>query len=56
MHEKARHSSLPWHLDEALQPVQHLFRPRKADPDVRLNEGNTAVFYCFCPQFTSAPP
>jgi hypothetical protein len=55
MHEKARHSSLPWHLDEALQPVQHLFGPRKADPDVRLNESDTTVFYYFCPQFTNAP-
>lgn len=56
MHEKAWHSSLPWHLDETLQPVQHLFRPRKADLDVRLNEGDTAVFFNFRPQFTVAPP
>ena len=56
MHEKAWHSSLPWHLDEALQPVQLLFRPRKAEPDVRLNEGDTAVLFSFHPQFTIAPP
>jgi hypothetical protein len=56
MYEKARHSSLPWHLDEAIQPVQHLFCPRKADPYVRLNKGDAAVFFSFCPQFTSAPP
>ena len=43
MHQKARHAGLPWHLDEAMQPVQHLFRARKADPDVRLNEGDAVV-------------
>ena len=57
MHKKPRHTGLPWRFDQTLQAVQHLFGPRKADPDIRLNEGDPTVFLsCPCPQFTISPP
>ncbi len=57
MHKKPRHTGLPWRFDQTLQAVQHLFGPRKADPDIRLNEGNPTVFLsCPCPQFTISLP
>lgn len=43
MDEKAWHPGLPRRVDQALQPVQHPLYAGKADPDVRLNEGDTTV-------------
>ena len=56
MHKKPRHTGLSWRFDHALQAVQHLFGTWKADPDIRLNEGDPTVFLCCpCPQFTISP-
>jgi len=34
MHKKPGHTSLSWRFDHALQTIQYLFGPRKADPDI----------------------